>query len=51
MIVMGDSDNLLTPDSIHKQDEFLSLLPFEVQKLQFEGGHDLNMPLLQKIFV
>jgi predicted esterase len=50
MIVLGDSDNLLTPDSIQKQDEFLSLLPFEVKKLQFDGGHDLNAPLLQKIF-
>lgn len=51
MIVLGNSDNLLTPDSIHKQNEFLSLLPFEVKKLQFEGGHDLNIPLLQEIFI
>lgn len=49
MIVLGDSDNLITPDSIQKQDEFISLLPFKVKKLQFEGGHDINVQLLQKI--
>ncbi|WP_373492783.1 alpha/beta hydrolase [Aquiflexum sp.] len=50
MIVLGDSDSLITTDSIQKQDEFLSMLPFEVKKLRFEGGHDLNTPFLQKIF-
>ena len=47
-IVMGDSDNLITPDSIQKQNEFLSLLPFKIKK-QFEGVHDINIQLLQKI--
>ncbi|WP_373521550.1 alpha/beta hydrolase [Aquiflexum sp.] len=50
MIVLGENDSMITTDSIEKQDEFLSLFPFEVKKLQFEGGHDLNIPLLQKIF-
>lgn len=49
MIVLGNNDNLITPDSIQKQDEFISTLPLKVEKLQFEGGHDLNIPLLQKI--
>ena len=48
-IVMGDSDNLITPDSIQKQNEFLSLLPFKIKKHQFEGVHDINIQLLQKI--
>lgn len=50
MIVLGNNDNLITPESIQKQDEFISMLPLKVKKLQFEGGHDLNIPLLQKIF-
>jgi predicted esterase len=50
MIVLGNNDSLITPDSKEKQDELISLLPFEVKMLQFDGGHDLNIPLLKKIF-
>jgi predicted esterase len=50
MFVTGDSDDLITPESISKQDELISLLHCEVKKLQFKGGHDLDLPLLKKIF-
>jgi predicted esterase len=50
MFVTGDSDELITPESISKQDELISKLSFKVKKLQFRGGHELDLPLLKKIF-
>lgn len=50
LFVTGDSDDLITPESISKQDELISRLSCEVKKLQFEGGHELDLPLLKKIF-
>jgi predicted esterase len=50
LFVTGDSDDLITPESISKQDELISRLSCEVKKLQFEGGHELEIPLLKKIF-
>ena len=50
VVVLGNTDPLLTPESIQKQDEFIASLPFEVRRLQFNGGHDLDLPLMRSIF-
>lgn len=50
LFVIGDSDELITPESISKQDELISMLSCKVKKLQFKGGHELDLPLLKKIF-
>ena len=51
VVVLGDADPMLTPESIQKQNEFIASLPFEVERLEFKGGHDINLPLLKSIFV
>ncbi|MCH6198081.1 alpha/beta hydrolase [Aquiflexum sp. LQ15W] len=50
VVVLGNSDPMLTPESIQKQDEFIASLPFEVRRLEFNGGHDLDLPLMRSIF-
>lgn len=51
IVVLGDSDPMITSESIQKQNEFIASLPFEVERLEFKGGHDINLPLLKSIFV
>lgn len=51
VIVLGDSDPMITSESIQKQNEFIASLPIEVERLEFKGGHDINLPLLKNIFV
>lgn len=50
IVVFGNDDQMLTPESIEKQDEFIKTLPFEVRKLEFNGGHDIDLPLMRSIF-
>lgn len=50
LFVTGDSDELITPESISKQNELISMLSCEVKRLQFNGGHELDQTLLKKIF-
>ncbi|MCH6234605.1 alpha/beta hydrolase [Cognataquiflexum rubidum] len=50
VVVLGDSDPMITSESIQKQNEFIASLPFEVERLEFKGGHDINLPLLKSIF-
>jgi len=51
VVVLGDSDPMITSESIQKQNEFIASLPFEIERLEFKGGHDINLPLLKSIFV
>lgn len=51
VVVIGGADPMITPESIQKQNEFIASLPFDVERLEFEGGHDINLPLLKSIFV
>ncbi|MCL6257787.1 alpha/beta hydrolase [Aquiflexum sp. TKW24L] len=51
IVVLGDEDPMLTPESIQKQNELIASLPFEVKRMEFKGGHDINIPLLKSIFV
>lgn len=50
LVVLGNEDPLLTEESIQKQNEFIASLPFEVKRLEFIGGHDLDLPLMRSIF-
>lgn len=51
VVVLGNADPMITPESIQKQNEFIASLPFDVERIEFEGGHDINLPLLKSIFV
>jgi predicted esterase len=51
VVVIGDADPMVTAESIQKQNEFIASLPFDVERLEFEGGHDINLPLLKSILV
>jgi predicted esterase len=51
VVVLGDDDPMLTIESIQKQNELIASLPFEVKRLEFKGGHDLNLPLMKSIFM
>lgn len=50
-VVFGSQDKLMTDESIAKQDIFLSQLGKKSQKIVFEGGHELDMSVLEKIFL
>ncbi|GMQ28821.1 alpha/beta hydrolase [Algoriphagus confluentis] len=49
LMVFGEKDELITSESIASQRAFFGLLEKEVRELTFDGGHELNIPLLQKI--
>ncbi|MCR9017113.1 alpha/beta hydrolase [Aquiflexum gelatinilyticum] len=50
IVVLGDEDPMITDESIQKQNEFIATLPFEVTRVEFKGGHDLDLPTLRSIF-
>ena len=50
VVVLGDEDPMITDESIQKQNEFIATLPFEVTRVEFKGGHDLDLPTLRSIF-
>lgn len=50
-IVLGTKDEFITPGSIQKQEEIISNLKLNVEKRFYEGGHDLNLPLLKELLV
>lgn len=47
--VLGEWDELVTPEVRLKQEELISQLNREVVSLSFPGGHELNTDLLEKI--
>jgi predicted esterase len=49
ILVMGDRDELITPESLEKQEELISKLKKELVRLSFPGGHELDSDLLGKI--
>ena len=49
ILVLGDRDELIIPESIQKQEELISQLKKEVVRLSFPGGHELDSDLLGKI--
>ncbi|SEG32540.1 alpha/beta hydrolase [Algoriphagus boritolerans] len=49
ILVLGEKDELITPESIQMQDELIAGLGKEVMRLFFEGGHQLDTDVLKKI--
>lgn len=49
ILVLGEQDELITPESIQKQEELISGLGKPVQRISFEGGHELETRVLDKI--
>lgn len=50
IMVLGENDELITPESILKQEEFINNLGKTFRKISFSGGHELNAEILEKIF-
>lgn len=50
VMVLGENDELITPESIQKQQELIDNLGKTVLKINFSGGHELNAEILKKIF-
>lgn len=48
-IVLGDQDDLITNESIQKQDELISVLNIRVKRISYPGGHDLHLPTLERL--
>ncbi len=51
IMVLGNQDDLILPESIKKQEELIKRLGIPVKKYFFEGGHELDQELLGKIFL
>lgn len=50
IMVLGENDELITPESILKQEELINNLGKTFRKISFSGGHELNAEILEKIF-
>lgn len=51
IMVLGNQDELILPESIEKQEEMIKKLAIPVKKYFFEGGHELDQEMLGKIFL
>lgn len=49
ILALGDRDEMITPESIQKQEELIGQLEKEVIRVSFAGGHELDALLLEKI--
>jgi predicted esterase len=49
ILVLGERDDLITPESILKQEELIQNLGKGVERLTFDGGHELDTEVLDKI--
>jgi predicted esterase len=49
-LVLGHQDELITSESILKQESLLSNIVNNYEKISFEGGHELDLNVLEKIF-
>lgn len=48
-LVLGEKDDLITSESIQKQEELIQNLGKQVERLTFDGGHELDTEVLDKI--
>lgn len=46
-MVLGTQDELITPESIEKQEELIRSLGKSIEKITFEGGHELDTEILK----
>lgn len=51
LLVQGTRDEFITPESIQVQEFFLAQMGKKCQKIEFEGGHELDFDVLAKIFL
>lgn len=49
ILVLGEKDDLITPESIQKQEALILSLGKEVMRINFDGAHELNTEVLRKI--
>lgn len=49
ILVLGEKDDLITPESIQMQEELIQNLGRKVERLTFDGGHELDAEVLEKI--
>lgn len=49
ILVLGESDDLINPESIKKQEELILNLGKAVKRMTFDGGHELDTDVLEKI--
>jgi predicted esterase len=49
ILVLGDRDELITAESLQKQEELIGQLKKEIVRHSFPGGHELDSDLLHKI--
>lgn len=49
ILVLGEKDDLITSESILKQEELISSLGIPVRRFTFDGGHELDAQVLGKI--
>ncbi len=50
IMVLGEKDELITPESILMQEELIHNLGKTFRKIGFSGGHELNAEILENIF-
>lgn len=49
ILALGDQDQLITSENIQTQEELISHLGMDVKRLSYQGGHELEPLLLEKI--
>lgn len=49
ILVLGEKDDLITRESIQKQEELILSLGKAVERITFDGGHELDALVLEKI--
>jgi predicted esterase len=49
ILALGDQDELLTEESIRRQEEWIAQLGVNVERISFQGGHELDPQALAKI--
>ncbi len=50
IMVLGDKDELISPESILKQEMFVKNLGKTVENMTFSGGHELDSGILKTLF-
>ena len=50
IMVLGEKDQLITPESIINQEELIAAFGKTFQKINFSGGHEVDAVILKKIF-
>jgi predicted esterase len=49
ILVLGQKDDLITPESMQKQNQLMECLGREVKRISFDGGHELDTEVLERI--